>query len=215
MNIKSKFNIFCKSQKKGSIMIITLFFITMSIAFLGFAYDVARVMYFKTYTKNLASVIALSIVNECGHVYHDNVNGARVVIVHDAQSRPLKDYRSPYYADKRYVKEVFNRNKNGMDVSYHVDPDRNILLNPYYTSSGNVIPGSINKSRFEVGSDGINGEVEVHITAKVDLYFLKSLFRNQVTIYESAIAQPKAYVTRHYEKIRDEQEIIFEYVDWY
>ncbi len=53
-----------------------------------------------------------------------------------------------------------------MDATYHVDPDRNILLNPYYTSSGNAIPGSINKSRFEVGSDGINGEVEVHITAR-------------------------------------------------
>ena len=94
-----------------------------------------------------------------------------MVIVHDAESRPLKDYRSPYYADKRYVKEVFNKNKMGMDATYYVDPDRNILLNPYYTSSGNAIPGSINKSRFEVGSDGINGEVEVHITARVDLYF--------------------------------------------
>ena len=77
MNVKSKFNKFCKSQKKGSIMIITLFFITISIAFLGFAYDVARVCILNLIQGNLASVIALSIVNECGHVYHDNVNGAK------------------------------------------------------------------------------------------------------------------------------------------
>lgn len=210
-NIKNKFQKLYKFRKKGSILIVTLFYVLMALAFLGFSYDVARIMYLKSYTRNLASVIALSIVNECGHVYQDSVNGARVVIVHDVESRPLKDYKSPYYADKRYVKEIFNRNKSGMDKTYHVDPDKDILLNPYYTSSGNVIPGSINKRRFEVGSDGINGEVEVHITAKVDLFFLPG---RQATIHESAIAQPSATLTRHYETIREEQKIIFEYIDW-
>jgi len=211
MNIKNKFY---KSRKKGDIMIITLFFIIMSIAFLGFAFDVARVMYFKTYTKNLASVIALSTVNECGYVYQDTANGARVVIVHDSASKPLKGYQSKYYADKRYIKEIYNKNKNGMDVTYHVDPSKNILINPYHTSSGNAIPGSIDKKRFEIGSDGINGEVEIHVTAKVDLYFLKNIFRDQVTIHESAVAQPTAFVTKNYEQIRDEQEIYYEYYDF-
>lgn len=210
----NKFNKIYKFNKKGSILIVTVFFVMMSLTILGFAYDIARIMYFKSYTRNLASVIALSIVNECSHIYQDNVNGARVVIVHDAESRPLKGYSSPYYADKKYVKVIFDKNKNGMDKTYHVDPDKNILLNPYYTSSGNVIPGSINKKRFEIGSDGINGEVEVHITAKIDLFFLRNVFRNQVTIHESAIAQPTAYITKSYEKIRDEQVIDFEYIDW-
>lgn len=210
----NKFNKIYKFNKKGSILIVTVFFVMMSLTILGFAYDIARIMYFKSYTRNLASVIALSIVNECSHIYQDNVNGARVVIVHDAESRPLKGYSSPYYADKKYVKVIFDKNKNGMDKTYHVDPDKNILLNPYYTSSGNVIPGSINKKRFEIGSDGINGEVEVHITAKIDLFFLQNVFRNQVTIHESAIAQPTAYITKSYEKIRDEQVIDFEYIDW-
>ena len=65
-------------------------------------------------------------------------------------------------------------------------------------------PGSVNKRRFEVGSDGINGEVEVHITAKVDLFFLPV---KQATIHESAIAQPSATLTRHYEIIWEEQKL--------
>lgn len=214
MNAKNKFKRIFKSRKKGDIMIITLFFIIISITFLAFAYDVARIMYYKSYTRNLASVIALSTVNECGYVYQDTANGARVIIVHDAASKPLKGYKSPYFANKEFVKVVFNKNKSGMGNSYHVDPDKNIYLNPKHNASGNAIPGTIDKDRFEVGSDGVNGEVEVYITAKVDLFFLTSIFRNQVTIHESAVAQPKAYVTTTHEQIRDEQEIIFEYIDF-
>lgn len=210
MNVLKKIK---KSHKKGSILIVTLAFVVMSIMMLGFSYDIARVMYFKSYTKNLASVMALSIVNESGFAYHDIANGARVIIVYDSFSRPKKGFNGKY-ANSQLVTTLYNKNKDGMDKTYHVDPNKNITLNPYYTSSGTIIPGSTNTKRFEIGADGINGEVEVHITAKVDLYFLQSIFQKQITIHESAIAQPTAYVTKYYEKLRDEQQIQFEYEIW-
>jgi hypothetical protein len=211
MNVRNKFKKIFKSRKKGDIMIITLFFILMSIAFLAFAYDVARIMYCKSYTRNLASAIALSTVNECGHIYQDDANGARVIIVHDRQTMPGKDYKGDYFADSTYANYVLSKNKSGMEKTYHI---QNVMLNPKHNASGNVIPYSVDKDRFIVGSDGVNGEVEVYITAKIDLFFFTSLFHKQITIHESAIAQPKAYVTTTHKQIRDEQEIIFQYFDF-
>ena len=199
-------------NKKGSIFIITLFVILVFITILGFAYDISRIMYYKSYTKNLASVMALSIVNECGHVYHDKNNGARVVIIHKPQIKP-KDYKGKYYANKEFIKVLYDKNKKGMDEHYHVDPNSDILINPTYINNERMLKIT-DTDRFEVGADGINGEVEIHITARIDLYFLRIPFKNQIIIHESAIAQPTATVMASYEQLREEQEILFDYIDW-
>lgn len=193
-------------NKRGSIILVTIFFILMSISFLGFSYDIARIMYYKTYTRNLASVMALSTVNECGYVYHDAQNGARVVIVHNPNSKPL-NYKGKYYANNEYIRILYEKNKSGMDQTYHVNPDQ-ILINPLHIRDA-VITDAIDTNRFEVGSDGVNGEVEIHITAEVDLYFLKTPFRGKMKIHEFAIAQPTATAVSNYEVLREEQEVIF------
>lgn len=212
MNMKQKVK---KYSKKGSILFITLGFLVASISFLCFAYDVARVMYLKSYTRNLASVMALSIVNECSFVYHDNINGPRVVIVNDAASRPMKGYKGKYYADHNYVKVLYDKNKAGMEKNYYINPRTDIILNPNYNASGQIL-STTNKKRFEIGADGKNGEVEVHIKATVDMLFLKNFpfSKKKVIIRESATAQPTAEVTKSYEQIRDEQKIIFEWWKW-
>lgn len=216
MNIKQKIKTGQKKRfrrKKGSVLFITLGLCIVSVIFFGFAFDIARIMYFKSYTRNLASAMALSIVNECAFAYHDSVNGARVVIVHDAASKPMTGYKGKYFADRNYVKVLYDKNKDGMDKTYHIDYRNDIVLNPYYISGGNVV-NKTDKKRFEVGSDGVNGEVEVHITARVDLFFLQGLFQKHKIIRESAIAQPTAYATKSYQKIRDEQKITFEWWEW-
>lgn len=198
--------------KKGSFLLVALGVCMMAISFFGFAYDVARVMYYKSYIRNLASVMALSIANECSYTYHDSVNGALSVIVPDAAARP-KDYKGKYYANQAYVKVLYDLNKKGMDKTCHIDPVKDIILNPYYSSNGTILP-STNRKRFDIGSDGLNGEVEVHITARVDLLFLKTFYKKQAIIRASAIAQPLGNATSSSVRIRDEQRIVFEWWRW-
>lgn len=184
-------------KRKGSILIVTLFFILMSISFLGFAYDISRIMYYKMYTRNLASVVAMSIVNECGYAYHDKNSGARAIIIYDEESVPV-EYKDPIteknkytgkYANEDFAWELINRNKKGMDKTYNVT---GVYLNPVQSPySWNI---GKDKNRFLKGyTDGINGEVEVLIQAQVEMFFLKSWWGGKyATIQESAVAQPFA-----------------------
>ena len=55
-------------NKKGSTLFILFAFILLSLSILGFTYDLCRILYYKTYLKNLATTTALSMVNRCHYV---------------------------------------------------------------------------------------------------------------------------------------------------
>lgn len=208
--MKRAFNI-NNFRRKGSIVICTLFFITMSITLLGFAFDIARIMYFKSYTRHLASVIALSMVNECGHLYYDSENGARVVIVSGANVRP-KDYKGKYYANIEYAQELLKLNKVHEIKSYKIN-NGYIAINPQMSSFNPYMPQfhKVDYDEFVYKSkDGINGQVDVHITAEIEMFFLKSLYNGKKIIHENAIAQPRAEIQQVNDgKLREEQLIEF------
>lgn len=174
-----------KIRRKGAILILSLAYIMILISFLAFSYDVSRVIYYRMYTRNLASAIGISIVNETSYSYHDDVNGPRAILVYDASVIPLehKDNWNRKYANNKYARELKNM-INDYDGSYEA---KEVYLNP----SGNLnVP---NTPRFIKGmADGINGEVEVIIKGEVKMLFLKGLGNDTIIIQESAITQAYA-----------------------
>ncbi|QUH22019.1 hypothetical protein [Alkaliphilus sp. B6464] len=186
---------FKQNKRKGSIIIVSLFFILASIALFGFAYDISRIMYFKMYTRNLASAVAISIVNETGYSYHDKNSGARSILIYNEDSVPI-EYIDPVtgmnnykgkYANSTYAWELIKKNKDGMDKTLNIT---GVYLNPNVTLWGT----STNFSRFLTGhADGKNGEVEVLIEADMEMFFVRNWWGGKYHhIKERAIAQPFA-----------------------
>lgn len=176
---------FKRIKRKRYVLITALFFSLMVISFLGFAFDISRVMYMKMYTRNLASAIAISIVNETSYAYHDVNSGARSILIYSDAVVPLK-YFDKYgtntykgkYANNQYAKTLANMNKGGMDKGYSISK---ITLN------GN------NTDRFIIGADGKNGEVEVVINARMKFFFLNG--GGYHYLQEEATAQAYASAT--------------------
>ena len=172
-------------RKKHYILITSLFFALAVLSLLAFAFDISRIMYSKMYTRNLASAIAVSIVNETSYAYHDVNSGARSILIYSPDVVPLEffdeygtnKYRGRY-ANTVYANDLINMNKSGMDKNYVI---RSVRLNPGDTE------------RFIAGADGKNGEVEVVLNARIKLFFLRN--GGYHYIQEEATAQAYAKVT--------------------
>ncbi|MFW6046386.1 MAG: hypothetical protein ACOCP4_01155 [Candidatus Woesearchaeota archaeon] len=198
--------------KKGSAFIMTVLYLTVAISFLSFAVDTARLVYYRMYTKNLASSIGLSIVNECAYGYHDVENGARAVIVYDRQLAPPN-----YFEDDRFRQTALDSSlmdeilsKNGVNE-----------LKDYKVLNVNLNDGDYD--RFEVGQDEINGEVEVTVTADIKVFFLQNILPYDFNIVNKAISQPNVHIIddtlierkkqeAEFEKYNFDSQIIFEEV---
>lgn len=191
-----------RMNKKGSIIVATLGFIVMAISFLAFSWDIARLMYYRTYVRSLASTVALSMVHECSYPYHDTNNDVRVVLIYDGMTDVPTDYGNRRKAGVSYAKEIINKNISGADRSFSVEK---VLVNPDISPTGVV---RTNYDRFIIGSDGINGEVEVHIIGKVDMSF--SFMGGHSILKGTAVAQPTGTVTTQQYQERDEQKLQFD-----
>lgn len=152
-------------RKKHYVLITSLFFALAVISLLAFAFDISRIMYAKMYTRNLASAVAVSIVNETSYAYHDVNSGARSILIHSREVVPLEYYDkygvnkySGKFANTQYARELINMNKSGMEQDYVVT---RITLN------------GGNPERFMTGTDGNNGDVEVILNARIKLFFLR------------------------------------------
>lgn len=174
-----------KLKKKRYVLITALFFALAVIALMAFAFDLSRIMYAKLYTRNLASAVAISMVNETSYAYHDVNSGARSILIYSSEVVPL-EYFDKYgvnkykgkYANTQYAKDLVNMNKSGMENGYSVTK---ITLN-----GGDA-------KRYVAGIDGKNGEVEVVLNAKIKLFFLHA--GGYHYIQEEATAQAYATAT--------------------
>lgn len=186
-----------RKKRKGSMLIVTLYFIIASFVIFAFSYDISRMFYFKLYTKNLASAMALSIVNESKYTTADTRNGARSIIVYDHAM--LNSVDKSLFKGKTVVdswENFLKMNEPGMDKSYHVTA-KDVSLNPITRDFFTGKWTGVNRSKFLRGADGVNGEVTVHVTAKMDLFFFPMLFgKSEKIIHESATAQPYSHATK-------------------
>lgn len=105
---KNKFKI----NKKGSTLFILFAYIVFAITVLGFTYDLCRVMYYKTYLKNMSSTVALSTTNRCYYI-------------DSSASLSAADRLSVIIMDEELKKTIINA--NGVisgNNSWGIDPEK-------------------------------------------------------------------------------------------
>jgi len=182
-------------KRKGQILIMTLLVIPVFVVILGFSFDISRMMYQRMYTRNLASVVAISIVNETAYGYHTLTGGPGTYLIYNKDVIPfeLQGNYNGELANKAYATRLVSMNEAGMSADYNVT---GIYLNPITYNNNQNVSIATDYKRFMQGSDGVNGEVEVVITATWDLFFINGILgKDQITVQESAVAQAYAHVT--------------------
>lgn len=84
----SKFKKVYYRSKRGNFLIATITFLWLSFAILGFAWDLSRILYLKTYQRTLATDISLSMVNQCYYIPNNifNVDAQNVIVMPNPDS---------------------------------------------------------------------------------------------------------------------------------
>lgn len=173
--------VFIKKNQRGVSLIISLVLIGALICTLTFSWDVARYMYYKVYARNYASVVAISIVNECKDytAYKNPSTGVTHVKPYIAHSSSVasKNFKGAYYAVSTTLRnQLVNNNKLYQGSDMQSIPYTSVNINNNYND----------KNTFITGSNGVNGEVYVSVPIKVS-----SFFSNKVkTLTGTAKASP-------------------------
>lgn len=84
----SKFKKVYYQSKRGNFLVATITFMWIAFAVLGYAWDLSRILYLKTYQRTLATDISLSMVNQCYYIPNSifNVNAQNVIVIPDPNS---------------------------------------------------------------------------------------------------------------------------------
>lgn len=179
------------NKRKGVFLIDALFFCIFALSICVFSWDVSRVMYYKVYNQNLASILAISVVNESGY-YITGSNGGEtkgyLVTTQNSKNGVPRGFTGEYADEPGFLQSLKNKNAPLARDCEIVD----VNLNDHYT----------NYDRFNTGSDGINGEAQVKTTLKVEMFLPNvSLLttgrasKNYVQIQNIATAIPLYYAT--------------------
>ena len=104
-------------NKKASTLFVLFGYIALSITILGFMYDLCRVLYYKTYLKNLSTAIALSVTNRCHYLntYTDESAKHRVgVIIMNSDMREM--IIQQYHSGSNNNNGVYDSDSNQSDM---------------------------------------------------------------------------------------------------
>lgn len=195
-------------NRKGTFIVSAFAFFMVSLVFCTFAWDTSRLLYYKIHNQNLASTIAISIVNESSHYESDSVGkkakGYLVTRYHTQGIKP-KGFNGRFADDTSLINYIKSLNvMSGGDFRV-----TDVNVNSYLQD----------KRRFIIGSDGVNGEIRVVTTMEVDLFFSKvgtmfgmSQSSSKKVIKNIAVAQPIYKGTGSIKIDWDKQQIFDHYV---
>lgn len=84
----SKFKKVYYQSKRGNFLVVTITFMWIAFAVLGYAWDLSRILYLKTYQRTLATDISLSMVNQCYYIPNSvfNVDAQNVIVMPNPNS---------------------------------------------------------------------------------------------------------------------------------
>ena len=159
MKVKNKFN-----KRKGTFILSALFMFIIFFIFCIFSWDTSRLLYFKVYNQNLASAVAISVVNESGYYYSDSTGsktkGFLVTNHHFPNRKYPKGFTGTPADDPSFIRSL-------------------LIKNPVQSGDYRIIKVDLNNNyqdynRYVTGSNGVHGEARVTSTIEVDM-FLSSL----------------------------------------
>lgn len=175
-----------KKKRNGTFVVSAFAFMILALVFSSFAWDTSRVLYYKIHNQNLASAIAISVVNESSHYETDSIGkkskGYLVTRYHTSGRKP-KGFSGMFADDPMLLNYIKAKNQmSGGDFKV-----TDVNLNDHFRD----------KKRFIVGSDKVNGEAKVITTMKIDLFYSKigTMFglptgASTKTIKNVAVAKP-------------------------
>ena len=150
------------NKRKGVFVIDAIMFSIVALSICVFAWDVSRVMYYKVYNQNLASTLAISVVNESGYYYQDSTGASQkgyLVTSENTKTGMPKGFTGSLADEPGFLQNLRDRNLPfGTDCTI-----TDVNLNDHYT----------NWQRFNTGTDGVNGEAQVKTTLKIKMFLPK------------------------------------------
>lgn len=198
-------------KRKGTFIVSALAFFMMALIFCCFAWDTARIMYYKVHNQNLASVIAISITNESGFFIPDSTGQATkgyLVTRKLSKGKKPKGFNGLFADDPSLLAEIKSKNTNAIKGNDFEVTD--ISVNSHYKDI----------QTFMTGSDGVNGEVKVVSTMKIKLFFNKigtffgdNTKKEYATIVNVATSKPIYHATGSIQVDWDRYEIYDGYVN--
>jgi hypothetical protein len=149
------------NKRKGVFVIDAILFSIVALSICVFAWDVSRVMYYKVYNQNLASTLAVSVVNESGYYYQDSTGKTQkgyLVTSENTKTGMPKGFTGGLADQPGFLENLRDRNlPYGTDCTI-----TDVNLNDHYHYN--------NWQRFNTGSDGVNGEAQVKTTLKIKMF---------------------------------------------
>lgn len=156
-----------KSRRRKGVFVVTgVFNFIVFFMFSVFAWDTSRLLYYKVYNQNLASVMAISVVNESGYYYSDSTGkltkGFLVTNHHYPGRRYPKGFVGTPADDPNFLRVLQSKNAPTSGDYKIVNIDLNNNYKDY--------------SKFVTGANGIHGEARITSTLEIDL-FLSNLVK--------------------------------------
>lgn len=152
-----------KRRRKGFFILTGLLNFVIFLILNVFAWDTARILYYKVYNQNLASVVAISVVNESGYYYSDSTGkstkGFLVTNHHFPNKKFPKGFIGTPADDPNFIKTLKTKNDTGATDSRILKLDLNNNYKDY--------------KKFITGANGIHGEARVTSTMEIDLFLSK------------------------------------------
>lgn len=153
-----------KKRKRGVMFLLSFGFIMVSLVFSSFAWDTARIMYLKVHNLNVASTVAISIVNESSHYLSNSLgtdSKGYLVTRYYTKGKLPKGFSGAFADDFSFAMNIFKKNDIG-------GPDRDFeIVYMDVNNNYNDMPA------FLVGQDGKNGDVYVKTVMNIKLFFPK------------------------------------------
>lgn len=147
-------------KRKGTFILSGIVMFIVFLIFSIFSWDTARLLYYKVYNQNLASVMAISVVNESGHYLSDSTGtltkGFLVTNHHYPGKRYPKGFTGTAADDPNFIRDLQNKNAPTSNDYKIVKIDLNNNYKDY--------------SKFVTGANGIHGEARITSTLEIDLF---------------------------------------------
>lgn len=147
------------NKRKGIFVIDAIMFSMVALSICVFAWDISRVMYYKVYNQNLASTLAISVVNESGYYYQDSTGKSQkgyLVTSENTKTGMPKGFTGGLADQPGFLENLRDKNlPYGTDCTI-----TDVNLNDHYN----------NWQRFNTGSDGVNGEAQIKTTLKIKMF---------------------------------------------
>lgn len=149
-----------RKRRKGFFIVTGLFNFIVFFIFTVFAWDTARLLYYKVYNQNLASVVAISVVNESGYYYSDSIGNKTKGFLVTNHHFPGKKFPQGFVGtpadDPNFIKVLQSKNAPISNDYKIVKIDLNNNYKDY--------------NKFVTGANGIHGEARVTSTLEIDLF---------------------------------------------